>query len=154
MKSNNIHEGLKALGESADANADSYAKEMTAGYNPDVLESFPSPSANAELNPCGAAISINITTTEFTSLCPMTGQPDFAKIIVDYTPNKLCVESKSIKLYFLSFRNHRDFHETCVNTICNDLVKLLKPKHLTVKGEFTPRGGIPFWPTAEYSEEK
>ena len=148
--SNNLHDNLKALGESADANADSYAKEMTAGYNPDVLENFPSPSANKELNMCNADLILNIETNEFTSLCPMTGQPDFATIKIQYTPDELCVESKSLKLYFLSFRNHRDFHETCVNTICNDLVKLLKPKHMKVTGEFTPRGGIPFWPTAEY----
>ena len=93
------------------------------------------------------------TAPEFTCLCPMTGQPDFAKIVIDYQPDMLCVESKSLKLYLGSFRMHGEFHEAGVNRICNDLVKLLAPVWLTVRGEFTPRGGIPFWPTAEYRKK-
>jgi len=94
--------------------------------------------------------TIHIECPEFTCLCPLTGQPDFAKIVIDYCPDKLCVESKSLKLYLGSFRMFGEFHEAGVNRICNDLVKLLGPHWLTVRGEFTPRGGIPFWPTAEY----
>ena len=93
---------------------------------------------------------VNIRCPEFTSLCPKTGQPDFATIIIDYRPQGKCVESKSLKLYLGSFRMHGEFHESCVQRIADDLIKLLDPKWLRVKGEFTPRGGIPFWPTVEY----
>jgi len=117
-----------------------------------LLEAFPSPFANPEANPAGAVGTIHIECPEFTCLCPITGQPDFAKIVVDYQPVRLCIESKSLKLYIGSFRMFGEFHEACVNRICNDLVKLLSPKQLTVRGEFTPRGGIPFWPTAEYRQ--
>lgn len=86
--------------------------------------------------------------TEFTSLCPKTGQPDFAKIFINYIAGKKMVESKSMKLYLFGFRNHGDFHEDCIQTICNDLVKLLKPKYIEVVGEFTPRGGIAIFPFA------
>lgn len=93
---------------------------------------------------------------EFTSLCPKTGQPDFATIHIKYIPAQKMVESKSLKLYLFSFRNHGDFHEDCVNIIMKDLVKLLEPKYLEVKGLFTPRGGIAIHPFASYSngEEK
>jgi 7-cyano-7-deazaguanine reductase len=117
---------------------------------PALLEAFPSPFNSAESNPAGVVGTIHIECPEFTCLCPITGQPDFAKIIIDYQPDKLCVESKSLKLYLGSFRMHGEFHEAGVNRICNDLVRLLSPVRLTVCGEFTPRGGIPFWPTAEY----
>jgi len=89
--------------------------------------------------------------TEFTSLCPKTSQPDFAKIFINYIANDYLVESKSLKIYLFSFRNHGDFHEDCVQTICNDLVKLLKPKFLEVVGEFTPRGGIAIFPYSSAS---
>jgi len=95
-------------------------------------------------------LMIRIENPEFTSLCPLTGQPDFAKIIIEYRPNKLCIESKSLKLYFLGYRQHGDFHEACVNRILQDLVVATQPLWMSVKGEFTPRGGIPFWPTATY----
>jgi 7-cyano-7-deazaguanine reductase len=117
---------------------------------PALLEAFPSPFACTEANPAGVVGTIHIECPEFTCLCPITGQPDFARIVLDYQPDKLCVESKSLKLYLGSFRMHGEFHEAGVNRICNDLVKLLSPVRLTVRGEFTPRGGIPFWPTAEY----
>jgi 7-cyano-7-deazaguanine reductase len=149
---NKIHEGLQALGKSADTNAQEYKEAIEDGKG--VLERFPSPAAQRPMNACGLNLSIHIETSEFTSLCPMTGQPDFAKIVIDYEPNDFCVESKSLKLYFLSYRNKRDFHESCVTTITNDLVELLKPKWMSVRGEFTPRGGIPFWPTAHYTEPK
>ena len=118
--------------------------------DPSLLEAFPSPFASPEANPAGAVGTIHIECPEFTCLCPITGQPDFAKIVLDYEPDKLCVESKSLKLYLGSFRMHGEFHEAGVNRICNDLVKLLSPIRLIVRGEFTPRGGIPFWPTSEY----
>ena len=116
----------------------------------ELLEAFPSPFSLPDRNPAGAVGTIHIECPEFTCLCPITGQPDFAKIIIDYQPDQLCVESKSLKLYLGSFRMHGEFHEAGVNRICNDLVALLAPAWLTVRGEFTPRGGIPFWPTAEY----
>lgn len=146
----NLHEGLKSLGVSADHNKALYA-DTIANEPERVLERFPNPAAVTDLNPNKAGLDINISTNEFTSLCPMTGQPDFATIKIQYRPDQWCVESKAIKLYFLAYRNRRDFHEACVNKICNDLVTLLDPLELTVVGEFTPRGGIPLWPTAHYS---
>ena len=138
-----LHENLKSLGQGATHYR--YDKP-DAG----LLESFSNPFAMPERNPAGAVGTVHIECPEFTSLCPLTGQPDFAKIVIDYQPDQLCVESKSLKLYLGSFRMHGEFHESCVNRICNDLVRLLDPVWLTVRGEFTPRGGIPFWPTAEY----
>ena len=79
---------------------------------------------------------------EFTSLCPITGQPDFGHITINYIPDKLCIESKALKLYLFSFRNHAAFHEEAVNRILEDIVKAIKPRRLTVEGEFNPRGGI------------
>lgn len=79
---------------------------------------------------------------EFTSLCPVTGQPDFGHIVIRYIPNKLCLESKSLKLYLYSFRNHGTFHEEAVNRILTDVVKAIKPRKATVRGVFRPRGGI------------
>lgn len=146
----NIHKDLSALGKSADANAQLYKETQYTNAN-ELLERFPSPSSISELNPNGVSLALNIRTNEFTSLCPMTGQPDFAEIIIDYKPDHWCVESKSIKLYFLAFRNRRDFHESCITAICNDLVTLLDPKWIKVEGRFTPRGGIPFWPTCEWT---
>lgn len=83
--------------------------------------------------------------------CPKTGQPDFAKIIISYIPRQKMVESKSLKLYLFSFRNHGDFHEDCINIIMKDLVKLMDPKYLEVRGIFSPRGGISIFPLANYS---
>jgi 7-cyano-7-deazaguanine reductase len=141
-----LHENLKSLG--AGATAYRYDQPDSA-----LLESFPSPFARPDMNPAGAVGTLHIECPEFTCLCPMTGQPDFAKIVIDYEPDKLCVESKSLKLYLGSFRMHGEFHEASVNRICNDLVLLLAPAWLTVRGEFTPRGSIPFWPTAEYRKK-
>ena len=87
---------------------------------------------------------------EFTSLCPITGQPDFAEIRIMYIPGKRMVESKSLKLYLFSFRNHGDFHEDCINIIMKDLVALMQPKYIEVTGFFTPRGGISIYPYANY----
>ena len=118
-------------------------------YDPSQLEYF-------ENKHPGNDYVVKFNAYEFTSLCPKTGQPDFATIHIKYIPDKKMVESKSLKLYLFSFRNHGDFHEDCVNIIMKDLVKLLEPKYLEVKGLFTPRGGIAIHPFATYSngEEK
>ena len=89
---------------------------------------------------------------EFTSLCPITGQPDFATILIDYIPDVRMVESKSLKFYLFSFRNHGAFHEDCVNIIMNDLVKLIQPKYIEVTGLFAPRGGISIHPYCNYGK--
>ena len=127
-------------------------KSTTYVYdNPDasVLESVPSPFAQ-QANRNGVVGSVHIEVPEFTCLCPITGQPDFATIVIDYTPKEKCVESKSLKLYLGRFRQCPEFHEASVNRIANDLIDLLDPQTLTVEGRFTPRGGIPLWPRAEY----
>ena len=87
---------------------------------------------------------------EFTSLCPITGQPDFATIYISYVPDVRMVESKSLKLYLFSFRNHGDFHEDCMNIIMKDLIALMDPKYIEVWGKFTPRGGISIDPYCNY----
>ena len=110
------------------------------------LERVPNPHA-------GTLYLTRFTAPEFTSLCPVTGQPDFAHIVIDYAPGDWLVESKSLKLYLGSYRNHGEFHEACVNRIANDLVRLLDPVWLVVEGRFTARGGIPFWPVAVYRRE-
>lgn len=85
---------------------------------------------------------ITFETSEFTSLCPITGQPDFAVIKIDYVPDRLCVESKSLKLYLFAFRNEGSFYEDVTNRIFTDLMSVCKPRRLVVTGEFTARGGI------------
>lgn len=86
--------------------------------------------------------------------CPKTGQPDFAKVVINYIPNERMVESKSLKLFLFSFRNRGDFHEDCINIICNDLVKLMDPKYIEVKGCFAPRGGIAIFPAVAWANPK
>ena len=128
-------------------------KQTTYVYDdpdPAVLEWFPNPFADRARNPNGVKGSIHIEAPEFTTLCPITGQPDFATIVIDYIPDERCVESKSLKLYLGRFRQAGEFHEACVNRIANDLINLLDPLYVKVEGRFTPRGGIPLWPTAEY----
>ena len=95
---------------------------------------------------------IQLHCPEFTSLCPMTGQPDFGQIEIDYVPNERCVESKSLKLYLFSFRNHGAFGEAIVNRILDDLVAACAPRRATVRGNFTPRGGISIAVTAHYPD--
>ncbi|MGH2564197.1 MAG: preQ(1) synthase, partial [Ginsengibacter sp.] len=136
---------LKALGSSKTKY--SYDKP-----DPKFLERFPSPleqrfKSTSLTNWRGV---VKIVSPEFTSLCPKTGQPDFATIVVEYQPDNWCVESKSLKLYLMGYRNFGEFHESCVQRIANDLVQLLSPRWLVVEGQFTPRGGIPFWPRVEY----
>lgn len=123
--------------------------------DPGVLERFVNPAANfVTVNTVRAGQKVMIEAPEFTSLCPKTGQPDFATIAVEYEADAWCVESKSFKLYLMGYRNHGCFHEEVVASICRDLVRLLKPKWLTVQGQFTPRGGIRFWPMSEYVAER
>lgn len=112
-----------------------------ATYSPKTLEAF------QNKNPKNVAWTTFVC-TEFTSLCPKTGQPDFAKVFINYIADQTMVESKSLKMYLFGFRNHGDFHEDCIQTICNDLVGLMKPKYIEVIGEFTPRGGIAIFPFA------
>nr|WP_255345201.1 preQ(1) synthase [Bacteriovorax sp. DB6_IX] len=116
-------------------------------YSPEILEVFPNK------NPQSDAWTTFVC-TEFTSLCPKTNQPDFARIYINYIADKTMVESKSLKLYLFSFRNHGDFHEDCIQKICDDLAKIMKPKYLEVIGEFTPRGGICIYPFASTSNSK
>ena len=125
---------LQALGRKTDYRMD---------YAPEVLETF----VNKHL---GNDYWVQFNCPEFTSLCPITGQPDFAEIKIMYIPAEKMVESKSLKLYLFSFRNHGDFHEDCVNIIMKDLIKLMEPKYIEVTGIFTPRGGISIYPYANY----
>lgn len=116
-------------------------------YNPSVLETFVNKHPQNEY-------LVTFDAYEFTSLCPKTGQPDFAKVFISYIPNEKMVESKSLKLYLFSFRNHGDFHEDCMNIIMKDLYELLKPKYIEVFGIFTPRGGISIYPFVSFSDDK
>ena len=116
-------------------------------YSPEILETFVNKHPDNEY-------LVTFMCPEFTSLCPKTGQPDFAKIIINYIPHELMVESKSLKLYLFSFRNHGDFHEDCINIIMKDLVKLMNPRYLEVTGIFTPRGGISIYPFANYGDDE
>ena len=115
-------------------------------YSPEILETFVNKHPEREY-------LVTFICPEFTSLCPKTGQPDFAKIIINYIPRERMVESKSLKLYLFSFRNHGDFHEDCVNIILNDLKELMNPLYIEVKGIFTPRGGISIYPFANWGDE-
>lgn len=112
-------------------------------YAPDVLETFPNKHPDNDY-------FVKFNCPEFTSLCPMTGQPDFATIYISYIPGQRMVESKSLKLYLFSFRNHGDFHEDCVNIVMKDLIALMDPKYIEVQGIFTPRGGISIDPYCNY----
>ncbi len=117
--------------------------EYSQDYNPEVLETF-------ENRHPGNDYWVRFNCPEFTTLCPITGQPDFAEIRINYIPDRRMVESKSLKLYLFSFRSHGDFHEDVVNTIMKDLIALMDPKYIEVTGFFTPRGGISIYPYANY----
>jgi 7-cyano-7-deazaguanine reductase len=112
-------------------------------YTPDVLETFPNKHPENDY-------FVKFNCPEFTSLCPITGQPDFATLYISYIPGERMVESKSLKLYLFSFRNHGDFHEDCVNIIMKDLIRLMEPKYIEVWGKFLPRGGISIDPYCNY----
>ena len=115
-------------------------------YAPEMLETFINKHQDDDY-------FVKFNCPEFTSLCPMTGQPDFATIYISYVPDVKMVESKSLKLYLFSFRNHGDFHEDCVNIIMKDLIKLMDPKYIEVWGKFTPRGGISIDPYTNYGKQ-
>ncbi|WP_156503549.1 MULTISPECIES: preQ(1) synthase [Eikenella] len=117
--------------------------EYKTTYAPEVLETFDNKHP-------GNDYFVKFVCPEFTSLCPITGQPDFATILIRYIPDIKMVESKSLKLYLFSFRNHGDFHEDCINIIMKDLIKLMNPRYIEVFGEFTPRGGIAIHPFANW----
>ena len=114
-------------------------------YAPEMLETFINKHQDHDY-------FVKFNCQEFTSLCPMTGQPDFATIYISYVPDVKMVESKSLKLYLFSFRNHGDFHEDCVNIIMKDLIQLMEPKYIEVWGKFTPRGGISIDPYTNYGK--
>ena len=129
-----IYSDLKQLGQKAD---------LPGSPEEAVLERVQNPQA-------GIAYCVRFTAPEFTSLCPMTGQPDFAHLVIDYVPGDWLVESKSLKLFLGSFRNHGAFHEDCTISIARRLVDLLAPQWLRIGGYWYPRGGIPidvFWQT-------
>lgn len=128
------NEQLKSLGHETKYRQD---------YAPEVLETFENQHQENDY-------WVEFLCPEFTTLCPITGQPDFAEIRIRYIPDRLMVESKSLKLYLFSFRNHGDFHEDCVNIILNDLRKLMAPRYIEVQGLFVPRGGIAIHPFANY----
>ncbi len=136
MEKNRKDEGLRLLGQQTHYRTD---------YAPEVLETFENLHQDHDY-------WVQFNCPEFTTLCPITGQPDFAEIKIMYLPAERMVESKSLKLYLFSFRNHGGFHEDTVNTILRDLVKLMQPKYIEVLGLFTPRGGISIYPYANYGQ--
>ena len=114
-------------------------------YAPEMLERFSNKHPDNDY-------FVKFNCPEFTSLCPITGQPDFATIYISYVPDQFLVESKSLKLYLYSFRDHGDFHEDVVNIIMKDLIKLMEPKYIEVWGKFTPRGGLSIDPYCNYGK--
>ena len=114
-------------------------------YAPEVLEAFGNKHPENDY-------FVKFNCPEFTSLCPITGQPDFATVTISYVPDERLVESKSLKLYLYSFRDHGDFHEDVVNIIMKDLIALLEPKYIEVWGRFLPRGGISIDPYCNYGK--
>lgn len=132
-----MNEQLSLLGQKTEYRQD---------YAPEVLETFDNKHPDRDY-------WVRFNCPEFTSLCPVTGQPDFAEIRIGYIPDMKMVESKSLKLYLFSFRRHGAFHEDCVNIILNDLVNLMNPKYIEVTGFFTPRGGISIYPYANYGRK-
>jgi len=124
--------------------------QTTFFASPDVAVLERVPNAHSDV-----LYLVRFAAPEFTSLCPVTGQPDFAHLVIDYAPDKWLVESKSLKLYLASFRDHGAFHETCTVEIGKKLVETLQPKWLRIGGYWYPRGGMPidvFWQTAEAPE--
>lgn len=147
----NLHKTLKTMRTSTELEGVSLLGEnktkYPTDYAPEMLETFVNKHPENEY-------LVTFHCPEFTSLCPKTGQPDFATIVISYIPRERMVESKSLKLYLFSFRNHGDFHEDCVNIILNDLVRLMNPKYIEVTGLFTPRGGIRIYPFANYADKE
>lgn len=120
--------------------------EYPTTYDKTLLERIPL----QKINPASSSgMTVELQCPEFTSLCPKTKQPDFANITIKYSPNEYLVESKSLKLYLFSFRNHGEFHEDCIARIAQDIFDLIQPAYITVHGDFYPRGGIKICPTVE-----
>jgi 7-cyano-7-deazaguanine reductase len=115
-------------------------------YDPDLLETFENRHPQRDY-------FVKFNCPEFTSVCPITGQPDFATLYIAYVPDKRLIESKSLKLYLFGFRNHGAFHEDCVNTILDDLVRAAEPKYMEIWGKFTPRGGISIDPYVNHGKK-
>lgn len=125
---------------------DQLGSEKTAytfEYDPSLLEVFENTHPYRDY-------FVKFNCPEFTTLCPKTGQPDFGTLYISYIPDEKMVESKALKLYLFSFRNHGGFHEDSINTIVNDLVELMDPRYLEIWGKFTPRGGISIDPFVNY----
>ena len=137
MRNEQELQGVTLLGENR--------TQYPSDYAPEVLETFVNKHPENDY-------LVTFNCPEFTSLCPKTEQRDFAKLISSYIPRERMVESKSLKLYLFSFRNHGDFHEDCVNIIMKDLIRLMDPKYIEVTGIFTPRGGISIYPFANYAD--
>lgn len=139
MRTEKELEGVTLLGNQGTVYSDN--------YNPGVLETFENKHPDNEY-------VVRFDCPEFTTLCPKTGQPDFGHIYISYIPRERMVESKSLKLYLFSFRNHGDFHEDCVNIIMKDLRRLMNPRYIEVEGRFMPRGGISIHPFANWGDEE
>lgn len=139
MRTESELEGVTLLGNQGTKYPDDYA--------PAMLETFENKHPEREY-------VVTFDCPEFTTLCPKTGQPDFGHIYISYIPRHRMVESKSLKLYLFSFRNHGDFHEDVVNIILNDLWDLMDPKYIEVKGIFMPRGGISIYPFANRADSE
>lgn len=133
-----LHKDLKSLG--------SNKTEYPTQYDRELLERFPNPQTEIEY-------VIEIEAPEFTCLCPKTGQPDFATILISYSPDGWCLESKSLKLYLFSFRQVGMFHEAFTNLVAKDLFHLLEPRWIQVTGKFNARGGITFHPTVRFNKD-
>ncbi|MCR4957897.1 MAG: preQ(1) synthase [Prevotella sp.] len=131
---NRDNDNLQALGRTS---------QIPDNYAPHILEAFENRNPHRDY-------WVQFNCPEFTAMCPITGQPDFAEIKIMYIPDRRMVESKSLKLYLFSFRNHGDFHEDCVNIIMDDLIRLMDPRYIEVLGLFAPRGGISIHPYANY----
>lgn len=138
MRNDNELDTLSLLG--------SQGTKYPTDYTPGLLETFDNKHPDNEY-------VVTFDCPEFTTLCPKTGQPDFGHIYISYIPRKKMVESKSLKLYLFSFRNHGDFHEDCVNIIMKDLFDLMDPRYIEVKGIFMPRGGISIFPFANMGDK-
>jgi 7-cyano-7-deazaguanine reductase len=136
-----MSESFKQLGKK------SLLSQQQLDHPRSILESFPNPRKDRDY-------TIEFVFPEFTSVCPVTAQPDFGTITVRYVPDKLCVEMKSLKLYYFSFRNKGIFYEAVTNQILDDLVTVLKPRQMTVVGQFAVRGGTAGTVTAEYPPPK
>lgn len=139
MRNNDEMTGLSLLGNQG--------TKYPENYDPEILETFDNKHPENEY-------VVTFDCPEFTTLCPKTGQPDFGHIYISYIPRTKMVESKSLKLYLFSFRNHGDFHEDCVNIIMNDLWNLMDPKYIEVRGLFMPRGGISIFPFANRGDDE